>query len=74
MCGTEACHEEKGEVPEDKVSLKTDKAWVRAGDENMSGHNAVPAMWAGGVVPSTQAELIRVVRMKGVASDELEAH
>ena len=69
---TKTRHEEVREVPGDKVSSEIDEAWVRAGDENVSGCDSVMAMRARRIFSSPRTKMIRVVGMKSMSGDKLE--
>ena len=66
-------HEEKGVVPRNKVTSKTDEARFRAVNKDVGGSETVTAMRAGGVVPCARSKSIGVVGMKGMSCDQLEA-
>ena len=42
-------------------------------DKYMSGSESMATVRAGGVIPGTGAEAIRIVSVEGMASDELKA-
>ena len=66
-------HKEVGVVPRDKASSETDEAGFRAMDEDMGWSKTMTAMRAGGVVTHAGPKAIRVVSMKCVTRDQLEA-
>ena len=72
-CSTGTHHKEGGVVRGDKVTSKTDEAWVRAGDEDVGGSNAMTAIGARGVISGTGLKVIGVICMEHVTSNELEA-
>ena len=66
-------HEEKGVMPRDKATSKTDEARFRAVNKDVGGCETVTAMCAGGVVSCARSKSIRVIGMKGMSCDKLEA-
>ena len=73
MGRTEFRHEEVGIVPGDKATSKTDEARFRAMNENVGRSKTVAAMWARGIISGARPKAVRVVGMKGMSHDELEA-
>ena len=56
------------------MASKADEPRFGACDKNMDRCDSVTAKGAGGIVPCTQSEMIRVVGMKAMSHDKLEAH
>ena len=69
----EAHHEEVGEVPRNETSLKTNKLGFRASDKNMSRCDSMMAVGAGGIVTCTRSKTIRIISVKSMSCDKLEA-
>ena len=74
LSSAKARHEEVGEVPRDKAVSKTDEPGFRASDENVGGSDSVTAERTGGVVTGARTEMVQIVSMKGVFSNELETY
>ena len=68
-----AHHEKIGVVPRDKTASEVDELGFRACDKNVSGCDSMMAKWAGSIVACARAEAIRVVGVKGVSCNKLEA-
>ena len=60
-------------MPRDEASSKMDEAGFRAMDEDVGWSETVTTIWTGGVIPCAGSETIRVVSMKCVTRDQLEA-
>ena len=70
---TEACHEEIGIVPGNKVMSETDEPGIGACDEDVGRSDSMMAKGAGCVVTSAWTKAVRIIGMKGVSCDKLEA-
>ena len=72
MSRTELRHKEKGIVPRDKATSKTDEAGFRAVNEDVGRGEVMTAMWAGGIISGPGPKAVGVIGMEGVSRDELE--
>ena len=70
---TEACHEEIGIVPGNKVMSETDEPGIGACDEDVGRSDSMMAKGAECVITGAWTKTVRIIGIKSVSCDKLEA-